>query len=173
VWHPHEAVQERGGCTSKQKNLRFKNKSVFLFKYAIHSACVCVCVCVCVAAFLPKRLKKHIRPLCVCGTNGWSGSSHPSTISIPGGSTNTLTFGGRVGLGFTVRELETALSAGTCISFMGIYLIRVVRSVETRQRMKGTREKSRMTDILSLQYQPGGPIVLKFTLFPIYLILRS
>jgi hypothetical protein len=37
-----------------------------------------------------------------------------------------------------------------CISFMGIYLIRMIRSVETK-RMRGTKDKNRMTGRIQIR----------------------
>jgi hypothetical protein len=48
-----------------------------------------------------------------------------------------------VQLGLTSRP-DDVDGAETCISFMGIYFIRMVRSVETK-RMRGTKEKNRKT----------------------------
>ncbi len=52
-------------------------------------------------------------------------------------------------LGLTSRP-DDVDGVETCISFMGIYFIRMVRSVETK-RMRGTKEKNRKTGRIKIR----------------------
>ena len=48
-------------------------------------------------------------------------------------------------------------SVETCIFFVGIYLIRKVRSVKTK-RMRGTKEKNRMTGRIQVRILSQHPL---------------
>ncbi len=60
----------------------------------------------------------------------------------------------------------------TCISFMGIYLIRMVRSVETKQ-MRGTKEKNRMMGRIQIRIlsQPSKKILRMLSRLPPFFLL--